>query len=230
MPPHQHSAGERWGIGQATIARHREDCILRYRKELVEALERAWRAADYTGLILLGEHEVLKHVRAALPARLQARVLREVPESWYEKASQIEEKIRLIAADEFTREEVEVVPGFWDLLEGGKVVSGPRAVLTAIQSGQFGTSGYGYIVLGPDPREAVGRCIACRTLSPDPLAPCPRCQAPCAPGNLWEELLLTALQHGIIARFVADPQKLKAHGQAVAVLPKPGSIQPENPR
>src|SRR5512138_2865238 len=34
VPKHQHSAGERWGKQQATIARHREDHILHYRKAL----------------------------------------------------------------------------------------------------------------------------------------------------------------------------------------------------
>jgi hypothetical protein len=227
VPQHQHSTGERYGYEQATIARHREDRILHYRKELTRGLEKAWDAGRYAGLILLGEHEVLEHLRSGLPARLAERVVREVPESWYEAPSQVEGKIRSVAADVFAGQEAEVAPGFWDLLRQGEVVTGPRAVLAALQSGQFGAQGHGYLVLGPDPREAVGRCVACRTLGPEPLGRCPKCQAPCAPGNLWEEMLLTALRHGITARFVADRLQLAPYGGVVAVPPKPGQVRKE---
>jgi hypothetical protein len=120
----------------------------------------------------------------------------------------------------FAEQEAEVAPGFWDLLKQGVVATGPKAVLDALQGGQLGREGFGYLVLGPDPRESVGRCVACRTLAPDPLGKCPRCQAPCAPGSLWEEVLLTALRHGVSARFVSDPSKLRPYGGAVAVLPR----------
>jgi len=58
VPQHQRSAGY-----PATIARHREDCILHYRKELVRELEQITTAEHYDGIVLLGEHEVLEHVR-----------------------------------------------------------------------------------------------------------------------------------------------------------------------
>jgi hypothetical protein len=221
VPKHQHSVGERFGYGQATIARHREDRILHYRKELTRELEKVWGTGAYSGLILLGEHEVLEHVRSGLPARLADRVLREVPMAWDEGAPRAEEKVRALAAELFEEQEAEVAPEFWSLLRERKVVTGAAPVLAALQSGRFGAHGHGYVVLGPDPREAAGRCIACRTLTPDPVGQCPRCQAPCAPGNLWEELLLTALRHGITARFVSDPRKLEPYGVVVAVLPKP---------
>lgn len=221
VPKHQHSSGERYGYAQATIARHREDRILHYRKELVRELERLWDAGDYSGLALLGEHEVLEHVRTQLPPRLASRVVRAAPESWYEEPAQVEAKIHSIAAELFTRDEAEVVPGFWDLLREGKAVTGRHRVLDAVQSGRLGPNGHGYLVLGPDPREAVGRCTACRALAVGALGPCPKCQAPCAPGNLWEELLLTALQHQIAVHFVTDPRTLAPHGGLAAVLPKP---------
>ena len=220
VPKHQHSAGERYGYGQATIARHREDRILHYRKDLTRELERAWDTGRYTGLLLFGEHEVLEHVRAGLPARLAGHVLRELPESWYEGPADVAERIRAVTAEVFAGQEAEVAPGFWDLLREGVAVSGPQAVLEALQSGRLGSHGHGYLVFGPDPREAVGRCVACRTLAPDPCGSCPRCQAPCAPGSWWEELLLTALRHGITARFADDPRKLELPGGVVAVLPK----------
>jgi len=220
VPKHQHSDGDRYGYKQATIARHREDCILHYRKELVRELEQITTAERYDGVVLLGEHEVLEHVRKALPRRLTNRVVREEPETWDEGASQIEDKVRSIAADLFAEEEAEVVPGFWDRVrEGTTVAIGSRSVIEILQSGRLGADGHGYLVFGPDPREVVGRCPACRSLAPESTGTCPKCQAWCLPGNLWEELLLTALQHRIAAHFVADPRKLAPYGGVVAVLP-----------
>jgi len=221
VPQHQRSVGEREGFGQSAIARHREDRMMHYRKDLIREVEKLWEERPFAGIILLGEHEVLEHVRSALPSRLRNRVLREVPESWYEGVPQTEEKIRSIAAELFAEQASEVVPGFWDLLKDGQsVAKGPRATIAAIQSGQLGPAGKGYLVFGPDPMEAAGRCIACRTLTDDPVGKCPKCQAPCAPGNLWEELLITALQHKISAHFVRDPKKLAEYGGVVAVLPR----------
>jgi hypothetical protein len=221
VPKKQHSAGERWGYGQATIARHREDRVRHYRKDLARELGRLWDAGRYGGLILLGEHEVLEHVRGELPARLADRVVREGGEPWYETPARVEEKVRTLVTALYAEEEVGVGPGFWDRVREGKAVAtGPKAVLDAVQGGRVGPDGYGYLVFGPDPREAVGRCTVCRWLSDEVPGVCPRCQAPCAPGNLWEELLLTALRHRIAARFVKDPQQLAPFGGLVAVLPK----------
>jgi hypothetical protein len=220
VPKHQHSSGERYGYEQAGIARHREDRILHYRKELIRELEKAWDTGRYAGLVLLGEHEVLEHVRAGLPPRLASRVLREIPESWYESPSQVEGKIGAVAGEVFAEQEAEVTPDFWDLVREGKAVTGAANVLAAVQSGKFGAGGHGYVVLGRDRREVAGRCVTCRMLTPEPLGPCPKCRTPCVPGNLWEELLLTTLQHGITTRFVNDARKLEPYGGIAAVRPK----------
>ena len=225
VPRHQHSSGERFGYEQATIARHREDRILHYRKHLTRELAMFWDSGAYSGLILLGEHEVLEHVRHGLPTRLASRVLCEIPEAWYEGLPQIEEKVRSIAVELFDKQESEVAPGFWDLLKEGKAVTGVRPVLDVLQSGHLGMGGHGYLVFGPDPRETVGRCSVCRTLAPEPGGKCRRCQASCVPGNLWEEMLLAALKHGITTRFVSDRQKLEPYGGVVAVLPKPEQVR-----
>jgi hypothetical protein len=221
VPKHQHSAGERYGYGQATIARHREDRILHYRKELVREMVKEWDGGRFAGIILLGEHEVLEQVKAEMPQRMVEHVQRERPESWYETSSQVTRKIEAITAELFAEQEAAVAPGFWDLLREDKVLTGSRAVLAALQSGQLRPDGHGYLVFGPDPRETVGRCIACRTLATNAMGPCPRCQAPCAPGSLWEEVLLTALQHKISARFVSDARTLAPYGGIVIVPPKP---------
>jgi hypothetical protein len=221
VPRKQHSAGERWGYSQATIARHREECILHYHKELVHELEKAWDTGRHAGLMLLGEHVVLEHLRPVLPKRLAARIVREATEAGYEPTSKVEETIRTLAAELYAGEQIP--SEFWDRLREGKAVAtGPRAVIDAIQNGRIAPGGHGYLVFGPDPRETAGRCVACRSLSTEVLGPCPKCGAPCAPGNLWEELLLTALQHRIAAHFIQDPRRLAPQGGVVAMLAKDG--------
>lgn len=142
VPKKQHSAGQLWGTQQATVARHRQDHILHYQKELLGIVEAVWTKHSYQGLVL----------RVRLPARLADQVILEAP-----------------------------------------LAAGPRQVVDAVQNGQVGARGYGYVVLGPDPREAVARCTACRFLSVEMPKICPLCQSPCVEANLWEELLLLAL-------------------------------------
>lgn len=93
VPRRQHSSGERWGKEQATIARHREDRILHYQKELVHLIEKAWARRPFQGLILLGEHEVAEHVRKRLPPHLAAQVLFEAPHAWTENPATVHEAI-----------------------------------------------------------------------------------------------------------------------------------------
>lgn len=217
VPKHQHSAGERYGYGQATIARHREDRILHYRKDLVREMERAWDANHFAGVILLGEHEVVMHLRDALPARLANRVLREAPEPWHDHPAPTEERICSLAAEALAESEAAVAPGFWELFDRGSVVAGAQAVREAIQNGKVEAGGHGYLVFGPDPREVVCRCKACNCLGACDCQRCPQCRSGCATGSLWEGLLLLAEKHGIAARFVADPAKLKKYGGIVAV-------------
>lgn len=226
VPSKQHSAGERWGYSQATIARHRDDRMLHFRKELVREVEKAWDANRFAGLVLLGEHVAVEHLRAALPPRLAARVVSAFPEPWHADPAGAEARARTIAADLSAGWDDGVPPECWDLLREGKAATGARAVAEALQGGRLGADGHGYLVFGPDPREAAGRCVACRTVTTDPLGPCPRCQAPCVPGNLWEELLLTALRHGVAMYLVGDGRKLDPYGGVAAILPRPGDVNP----
>lgn len=222
VPKHQRSSGERYAhsFGPATITRHREDRIAHYRKDLVNTLERAWDTNHPAGLILLGEHEVLEHLRAALPPRMANRVVREVPEHWSDHTAQVEDKIATLAADVFAESEAEVAPDFWELLPQKTAITGASAVLDAIENGRIAAGGHGYLVFGPDLRETVGRCTACKALDLNVSDRCPRCQSPYTVGNLWEELLLLAARHGIMARFVADPAKLQKYGGIVAIPAK----------
>lgn len=221
VPSKQHSAGERWGLGQATIARHRESEVSHYQSDLVERIVKYWDEGSYSGLILLGAHPVLEAVRQQLPSRLANQVRQELPAAWHENAAETKAKILAIVASTFSEDEEKAIAGIWDrLAENRGVATGPREVLAAIESGKIGPEGFGYLLLGPDPRETVGRCSRCRALAVDDPATCPRCQAPCVEGNLWEEVLLLALKHQIAVHLIADSDRLGPYGGMVAAFEK----------
>jgi len=85
VPKHQHSSGQRRGMEQATIAGHRDECVLHYQKKLGEAIDKLWAAHAFQGIILLGEHEQLEHLRKRLPPRLATRVICEEPHAWVDE-------------------------------------------------------------------------------------------------------------------------------------------------
>jgi hypothetical protein len=222
VPSRQHSAGQRWGKEQATIARHREDRIRHYQKALVELVEKAWAERPYQGLVLLGEHEVLEHVRRRLPHRLAAQVVHEGPQAWSEMPGATESEIRAVLADIQHDQEERLLEGLKQRLRDGyAVAAGPGEVIEALEKGRVGPRGHGYLVFGPDPREAVARCTACRSLWVEVPASCPRCQAPCVEASLWEELLLLALRHDLAVHFVRGDAELARCGGVAAVLPRP---------
>lgn len=222
VPRRQHSAGERWGKEQATLARHREDRILHYQKELLEVAEKAWAEHPFQGLILLGEHEVLEHFRKQLPPRLAAQVIHEGPHSWTEKPLAIEGEIRAFLTGALRAQEEKVMADLNQRFrEGYGVAAGPGAVLEAIETGRVGPRGHGYLVFGPDPREVVARCTACRSLWVEVPAACPRCEAPCVEASLWEELLLLALRHELAVHVVRGNPELARRGGVAAMLARP---------
>lgn len=221
VPRRHRSAGEGWGK-QATIARHREDRILHFRKHLIELVEEAWAERPYSGLVLLGTHEVVEHLRKALPPGLAARVVHEAPHPWTEgRPPAVADALRGPLAAVEQGEIRRVLDGLTDRLRHGyAVAAGSRGVLAALQGGKVGAHGHGHLVLGPDPREAVARCTACRALDVDMPAACPRCQAPCVTANLWEEVLLLALRHGVAVHCVGADEWLTRYGGLAAVLPR----------
>jgi hypothetical protein len=222
VPSRQHSVGERWGKEQATIARHREDRILHYQKELVELVEKAWAEHPFQGLVLLGEHEILEHFRKRLPPRLAAQVVHEGAHSWTEKSLAIEGDIRAILTGALRAREEQLLASLKPHFRGRYGVAvGPGAVIEAIEKGRVGPRGHGYLVFGPDPHEVVARCTACRSLWVEVPETCPRCQSPCVEASLWEELLLLALRHSLAAHFVREDAELAGHGVVVAVLAGP---------
>lgn len=226
IPRKQHSCGERWGKEQATIAQRRDDCIHRFHNELVAAVQHAWAEHPFQGMILLGEHETLEHVKKALPPRLASHVIAEAAQKWLDAADRPPEAVCKAMADHMEREERETARAFEERLhEGYGLAAGPVAVLEAITTGKVGPRGYGYLVLGPDLREVVARCQTCRALSTDMIASCPRCGGACVEANLWEELLLLAMKHGIAVRCLGANKALAGQGGVVAMLAEPRAAQ-----
>lgn len=214
VPRKNKSAGERWGKQQATIARHREDCILHYFKDLAARAEAAWEEKADRGIILLGEHDVLEDFRAFLPKRLGDRVVAEVPHAWTGEQPAVEEQVRQVVAAIVEAEQRRLLDEIEGRLrEGCAVTSGPREVIEALASGQVRT-----LVLGPDPGEVGRRCRGCRSLFTDEEATCPYCQAPCDRANLWQEILIRALKHGVDIHFVTPALRQPVPGRIAALL------------
>jgi hypothetical protein len=220
VPSRQHSAGERWGKEQATIARHREERIGRYFRELANLVEKTWAENQFQGLVLLGEHEVLEHVRKGLPACLATQVVYEGPQSWTDKPLAIAGEIRTILGGIVRTHEEQVLTDVKQRLRDDYGLAvGPAQVIEAIEKGRIGPRGHGYLVFGHDGREVVGRCTVCRSLWVEMPATCPRCQSPCVDGSLLEELLLMALRHDLAAHFVQDDPAMSGVGNVAAMLP-----------
>lgn len=226
VPRRQRSAGETWGKQQATIARHREDHILHYRKALVRQIEAAWRDAPFRGLILLGEHETLAALRAVLPPLLASQVIHEMPHSWVGRQPSITAKVQevldaaLRTHDDRLMDEVER-----RLVEKSYcIAAGPQEVIDALRNGQVGYPGH--LVLEPDRGQAASRCTECGSVFTVLCDACPFCQASCEKVNLWQEILLFAARHDIPAHVVESRPALARHGGVVALLSREGPWEP----
>ena len=105
VPRRQRAAGELWGKQQATIARHREDHIQHYLKELAREIERAWPEERYDGIVLLGEHEVVERHRTYLPEELWTSIVGEAPHAWAGRQVPLVSKVASIQAQALREQE-----------------------------------------------------------------------------------------------------------------------------
>jgi peptide subunit release factor 1 (eRF1) len=217
VPRRQRSAGELWGKQQATIARHREDLILHYRKTLVREIEKAWPDAPFRGLILLGDHKAIESLRAMLPSFLAARVTHVAPHSWAGEQPTIDAEAQATLDEAFQAHDARLIEELERRLrENYLVVAGPQEVINALRNGQVGYPGY--IVLEPDRGEMAARCTRCESLFTTMHTTCPFCQGTCEKVSLWQEILMFAARHGITAHSVESRAELSRHGGVAAVL------------
>jgi peptide subunit release factor 1 (eRF1) len=216
-PRRQRSAGERWGKQQATIARHREDHLLHYRKNLVRAIENAWPDAAFRGLILLGDHDTLQALRAALPSALADRIVHMGPRSWDSEEPAIEATVQEVLETAFREHDTRLMADFERRMhEHYLVAAGPQEVVNALRNGQVGYPGF--LILEPDRGLTAMRCTRCESVFTTMPATCPYCQGTCEPVNLWQEILLFAARHHITAHTVESHPALSQYGGVAAVL------------
>jgi peptide subunit release factor 1 (eRF1) len=214
VPRKNRSAGERWGKQQATIARHREDHILHYYKELAERVERAWNNSTYQGIILLGEHEVLEAFRTHLSKPIADRVVAESPQAWAGDQPAIEDRVRKVVDAAVAPQQERLLDEIEGRLkEGYAVATGPREVIETLNNGRVRE-----LIFGPDPGEVASRCTGCRSLFVTVEESCPYCKAPCGRANLWQEILSMAVRHRIRISFVTSESRRGVPGGIAALL------------
>jgi hypothetical protein len=85
----------------------------------------------------------------------------------------------------------------------------------------------GYLVLEPDRGQMATRYRRCESVFTTIDATCPVCQGVCEKVNVWQEILLFAARHNIVAHVVDSYPALAQHGGVAAVCrgPSPGSRQ-----
>ena len=99
------------------------------------------------------------------------------------------------------------------LHEATAVAAGPQEVIDALRDGQVAK-----VILGPDPRAEASRCTGCRSLFATFPSECPYCHAACRKGNLWQEILAFAVNHGVWVHRVRPSDTLARHGGVAALL------------
>jgi len=217
VPKRQRAAGELWGKQQATIARHREDHVLHYLKELAREIARAWPEERYDGIVLLGEHEVLERLRTYLPEELWAGIVGEAPHAWAGRQVPLVSKVESIQAQALREQEHRLFDDVKRrLMEDHHIAAGPQAVIDAIENDQVGYRGC--VVMESDRGEVASRCTGCRKLFAQAVDECPSCRATCEKTNLWQAIALFASQRHITVHFVEPGHGLEKHGGVVALL------------
>jgi peptide chain release factor subunit 1 len=225
VPRRQKSAGELWGKEQATIARHREDLLLHFRKDLAREIEEAWPDAPFRGLILLGDHKTIAALHALLPSAFENRVVHTGPYSWARKEPNLDAKVQQVLDDVLRGHDARLMEEIDRRLHQHYLVAaGPQEVINALRNGQVGYPGY--VVLEPDRGEMATRCIRCQSIFTTMPATCPFCQGTCEKVNLWQEILLFAARHNITAHTVESHPELSQHGGVAAMLSRSEPWEP----
>ena len=225
VPRRQRSAGERWGKQQATIARHREDHVLHYRKNLANAVEQAWPTAPFRGIILLGDDETVEALRGSLASALAGRIVHTGPYSWASEKPDLDAKVQEVLEAALRAHDAALIAEFDRRLhEHYLIAAGPQEVINALRNGQVGYPGY--LVLEPDRGQVAARCTRCESVFTTIYATCPVCQGVCERVNLWQEILLFAARHNIVAHIVDSHPALAQHGGAAAVLSRAEPWEP----
>ena len=225
IPRRQRSAGALRGKSPATIARHREDLLLHYRKELAGTIASAWADAPFRGLILLGDHKTIAALHAILPSPFENRVVHTGRHSWARREPTLDAEVQEVLDDVLRKHDARLMEELERRLHDHYLVAaGPQEVINALRSGQVGYPGY--VVLEPDRGEMAARCTRCESIFTTMPATCPFCQGACEKVNLWQEILFFAARHNIAAHTVENSPELSRHGGVAAVLSRSEPWEP----
>jgi peptide subunit release factor 1 (eRF1) len=225
VPRRQRSAGERWGKQQATIARHREDHVQHYRNALGRAIEQTWPTAPFRGLILLGDQDTVDALRRSLVTAIASRVVHAGRYSWARRKPDLDATVQTVLDAAFRAHDAALLEEFERRLrEHYLIAAGPQEVINALRNGQVGYPGY--LVLEPDRGQVAARCTRCESLFTTIYPTCPVCQGTCEKVNLWQQILLFAARHQIVAHVVDSHPTLAQHGGVAAVLSRQEPWEP----
>jgi peptide subunit release factor 1 (eRF1) len=223
VPKRHRAAGERWGKQQATIARRREDRILHYLKDLAREVERAWLEERHDGIVLLGEHEVLRELGTHLPDRLVRQVVGEAPHAWVGRQRSLESKVDAVHAELLRARDRQVLEDVTRrLMERHHIAIGPQAVIDAIVNDEVGYRGS--VVMEPDRGEVAYRCTGCGSLFATMVAHCRSCGQRCQKTNLWQAIALLAAGRHVSVDFVDGGHGLEKRSGVVALLAREASV------
>ncbi len=101
----------------------------------MRAIEKAWPDAPFRGLILLGEHETLQALRAALPSAVSDRVVHVGPRSWDGEAPDIEAKVQEVLEDALREHDTHLVADFERRMhEHYLVAAGPQQMSRSVMT------------------------------------------------------------------------------------------------
>jgi hypothetical protein len=212
--PNLGSTGRRWGGEQATLDRKRREQLVRFHRKLAEAIVREFDKADDAGIVLLGPHEVLRALRAELPATAAAAIVHEAPHGSRIDDTDVTGAAAVAAAAEFASRRGRVLGEAAQRTAGGLgVIQGPGEVLTALRHGQVAE-----LAFFGDPGLTGSACIVCRSIFVERRDACPYCGNRCEPAELRQEMLLWAIRHTVPFDFLGPEPTVDRAGGVLALL------------
>jgi hypothetical protein len=208
FPRGQRSAAEMW-------SKHR------YRKRLAAAIDRAWRAAPFHGLILVGDDETLRTVHATLPPLVRQHIVHTEPYSWSPDNPTVDAAVQEVLDGAVRAHDGRLEAELERRLHARELIAaGPQEVVDALRNGQVGYPGF--LILEPDRGEIATQCRGCGALFTAMPDQCAFCQGRCDTVNLWQEVLVFAARHNITAHIVERHPELSRHGGIAAALSPAG--------
>jgi len=199
------------GLTREQYQHHRRDRSDAFVKEKVAILERLLAKRGHGHLIIVGSPTLSARVRAALPARLAAKVVEVGEISPLSSTSEVVPRTiqRIIAKERAASLDTAACP-LREIQQGGLAVAGVAGALAALEVGQVDV-----LVMTPAFRApASWKCESCGAVAlQDRPASCHRCRdLVLHPVSVREELVQLAERHNTKVELVHDSAALEALG------------------